>query len=163
MTLSPTEAAVYIVRNCRDRDRQEIECYSDIETMTMVAAAMYETANFSRIFYWRDRPVAFVMMHAVTPSCLSASMLATDDWRRVAGAVMRWGLGNFRKNAIGQGFRRLECRAMSGHNDAVNFLLRMGFVLECQVRDFGRNGEIFLQFAWRLSDHVFVTKDPQAG
>lgn len=163
MTLLPPDAAAYVVANCRTRDREEIECYSDIPTMTAVVREMMATADFSCVFYWNMQPAAFVMLHAMTPSCLAASMIATDDWPKVAGRVMRWGLGTLKKNAIRRGFRRLECRAMAGHDDAVRFLSRMGFVMECVVYDFGRNGETFLQFAWRLSDHVHLSKGSEVS
>ena len=43
---------------------------------------------------------------------------------------------------------------MAGHADAIRLLERFGFSLECRLPGFGASGVTFLQYAWRLNDHV---------
>jgi hypothetical protein len=53
---------------------------------------------------------------------------------------------------------------MEGHADAIRFLGRLGFVRECHVPEFGAHGATFIQYAWRLNDHVplQITQDAAA-
>jgi len=67
---------------------------------------------------------------------------------------MRWGLRRAKPYLIACGYRRAECRAIDGHKDAIDFLRFLGFEIEARVPEFGRNGETFIQLAWRLADHT---------
>jgi RimJ/RimL family protein N-acetyltransferase len=100
--------------------------------------------------------------HTITPKALAVSMVATDDWAQVARAMVRWGLREARPQLLALGFSRAECRTMAGHADAIRVLERFGFVLECRLPGFGASGVAFLQYAWRLNDHVSfqVTESP---
>jgi hypothetical protein len=101
-------------------------------------------------------PVAIVAFHQLTPKTLVVSLMATEDWPRVARAVLRWGVREAKAELIARGFERAECRTMEGHADAIELLERLGFVRECRLPRFGAQGASFLQYAWRLIDHVHV-------
>ena len=120
------------------------------------AHAFIAPAALTRVFGQDGVPVAIVSFHRITPATVAASLMATDDWRRVARAVVRWGLREARPALLDMGFARAECRTMEGHADAIRLLERLGFVCECRVPNFGATGAAFLQYAWRLDDHVPV-------
>ena len=82
------------------------------------------------------------------------SMLATPSWRRVTHEAWRWGTREARPFLLQRGYRRAECRTMAGHADAERFLQRLGFVRECLVSNYGASGVPFIQYAWRIEDHV---------
>ncbi|MEQ1866558.1 MAG: hypothetical protein ABL996_18120 [Micropepsaceae bacterium] len=119
-----------------------------------VAAGFATPAVLARIFAHGGRPVAVVTFHAITPKALAVSMVASDEWRSVARAMVRWGMREARPRLLALGFSRAECRTMAGHADAIRLLERFGFSLECRLPGFGASGVTFLQYAWRLNDHV---------
>lgn len=142
----------FILSRLRDRDVQEmIEQGFDADA---VAAGFATPAVLARIFSHGGLPAAVVTFHAITPKALAVSMVASDDWRKVARAMVRWGAREARPHLLSLGFSRAECRTMAGHADAIRLLERFGFVLECRLPGFGASGVSFLQYAWRLNDHV---------
>ena len=143
-----------ILLNVRERDRCELVEYgldveAAVETFALPAVA-------ARLFKACGVPAAFVTFHRLTPRALVVSMMATYDWRQVAGQVVRWGWREARPSLIAQGYTRAECRTLEGHADAIELLERLGFVRECRLPGFGAHGASFLQYAWRLIDHVHV-------
>jgi hypothetical protein len=159
--ISESAAIDYILRHARSRDINEITA-----TVTYdldLVARLYEQAPFKKIFRAKDgEPVAFAMFTPLTPVALSASFIATDRWREVALDFMFWGLKFFKPAALGGGFKRLECRTIAGHADAIEMLTRLGFKHEAEIRDYGRNGEVFHQYAWCLSDDVHIPENAGA-
>lgn len=141
-----------ILARMRSRDAQEMREYGlDLD---VAAAGFAAPAILARVFFHRESPAAVVTFHQLTPKALLVSMVATDDWPRVARAFLRWGVREARPFLIARGFTRAECRTMAGHDDAIRLLERLGFVLECRLPGFGAHGASFLQYAWRLNDHV---------
>jgi hypothetical protein len=148
---------LYILDNLRERDRKEMAATGDVYRLGMIIRPLWDMAKFKSLFMdRRGNPAAFIMMHEVTPVSLSASLLATDRWLDVARPLTLWGLRFFKPQALEMGYRRCECRTLAGHVDAIWFLERMGFLWEARIEDFGRNGEVFEQYAWRLTHHVSV-------
>jgi hypothetical protein len=148
------EAARSIMGRLRARDVAELaELGIDPES---AAAAFASPAALARTFLDADVPAAIVAFHRLTPKAVVASLMATEAWPRVARAVVRWGVREARPALLAQGYARAECRTMEGHADAVRLLERLGFICECRVPNFGASGAAFLQYAWRLDDHVPV-------
>jgi hypothetical protein len=146
------EAARSIMGRLRARDAAELAEYGfDRETAAYAFAA---PAVLARVFAGGNGPVAVVTFHRLTPKAVVASLMATDAWPQVARAVVRWGVREARPALLALGYERAECRTLEGHNDAIRLLERLGFVLECRLPRFGASGATFLQYAWRLNDHV---------
>jgi hypothetical protein len=141
-----------ILTRLRARDARELAAYGmDVES---AALAFASPAILARVFAHKGRAAAVVTFHQLTPKALVVSMMATDDWLFVARAVLRWGWREARPALITAGFERAECRTIEGHVEAIELLERLGFVRECLLPRFGAHGASFLQFAWRLNDHV---------
>lgn len=149
MTRSNAEA---VCNNLRARDRAEIACYG--YTPAMAVEAFLVPAVLARAFNDAQGPQALIAFHALTPATLAVSLMATERWPAVARRVFRWGHARARPFLLDRGFLRAECRTMEGHDDAIRFLERLGFVRECHVPVFGATGATFIQYAWRLNDHV---------
>lgn len=145
-------AARSIMRRLRVRDAAELaELGIDPED---AATAFAAPAALARVFAHGVEPTAIVAFHRLTPKTVTASLMATDDWPKVARAVVRWGMRDARPALLAAGFARAECRTQEGHGPATRLLERLGFVCECRVTNFGASGAAFLQYAWRLDDHV---------
>jgi len=141
-----------IMARLRERDVRELAAYGmDIES---AALAFASPGILARVFAHEGRPAAIVTFHRLTPKALAVSMMATDDWPLVARAVVRWGWRDARPRLIAAGYERAECRTIEGHVEAIALLERLGFVRECLLPRFGAQGASFLQYAWRLNDHV---------
>lgn len=152
-----------IVQNCRARDRAEVEALYGLRATLQTVPQWVGSAVLVRIFDlhmgYRTEPVAFVAAHEVTPRTVQLSMLATEDWPRVAYQVIRWAKREAMPELMAKGYRRAEVRSIEGHTDALRFLDCLGFQLEGIAQEYGRNGENFHILAWRSKDHVFQPKD----
>jgi hypothetical protein len=143
-----------ILARLRARDQRELTEYGlDAEA---AALGLASPAVLARVFAHRDAPAAIVAFHQLTPKTLVVSLMATGDWPRVARAVLLWGVREAKPALTARGFERAECRTMEGHAEAIELLERLGFVRECRLPRFGALGASFLQYAWRLIDHVPV-------
>ena len=154
LELGARDEARYVLAHCRARDRAEIEATCEYQVAATSIVDMLPVAVVSKILLHKGAPAALVMFHQLTPSALTVSMIATDDWPHVAMAAVKWGLRQAKPLLLALGYRRAECRAIDGHTDAIAFLRFLGFQIEARVPEFGRNGEAFVQLAWRLSDHM---------
>ena len=108
----------------------------------------------TRVFERDDTPHAIIAFHQLTPKALVVSLMASAEWSSVAPSVWRWAQRTAKPYLLAQGFTRAECRTMTGHDDAIHFLERLGFTRECCVPAYGASGNSFLQYAWRLENHV---------
>lgn len=148
------DAARSIMGRLRTRDAVELaELGIDVEA---AALAFASPSVLARVFAHDTEPTAIVAFHRLTPKTVAASLMATHDWPHVARAVVRWGIREARPALLSAGYARAECRTQAGHADAIRLLERLGFVCECRVPNFGASGAAFLQYAWRLDDHVSV-------
>lgn len=143
----------------RERDRQELAEYG-MRPADVAASITSQAPVLFHLWTGQSGPAAFVAFHALTPVALSVSMLATEDWPHVARDVYRWGVIKAKRHLLSLGFVRAECRTMDGHEDAIRLLEHLGFKLECRVPGFGATGRDFLQYAWRLTDHVHLSVSP---
>jgi len=145
----------WVVRNARAWDVREIEALVSLEFLGDNITEMYQNATFGTLLHAQDgTPVAFAMFHEVAGTTLAASMIATDRWPEVSKRFFRWGLKFFKVTALEIGYRRVECRTIHGNAEAIKMLEALGFKREADVQSYGRGGEDFWQYAWRLSDHV---------
>ncbi len=143
-----------ILNHLRPRDTFELSEYGfDLDS---AAAAFAAPCVLAKTFAHGGAAQAVVTFHALTPRALAVSLMATCHWPRVARAVLAWGVRVARPSLLSLGFERAECRTLEGHADAIRFLERLGFVRECRVPHFGATGASFVQYAWRLNDHVPV-------
>ena len=152
-----------ILTRLRPRDAFELSEYGFDEATA--AAAFSSPAILAKVFAHGGAPQAIVTFHGLTPKSLAVSLMATDLWPSVARDVVRWSIRVARPRLLQLGFARAECRTLEDHCDSINFLEWLGFVRECRVPRFGATGASFVQYAWRLNDHVPIqsTQSPAAA
>lgn len=141
-----------LLSRLRPRDREELVEYGFDHASALAAFAA--PAVLSRVFSARASPQAFIAFHALTPRALVVSMVAAPEWRSVLRDVWRWSQREAKPQLLRLGYHRAECRTMQGHEDAIRFLEHLGFRQECPIPDFGASGAAFIQYAWRLENHV---------
>ncbi len=143
-----------ILNHLRPRDAFELSEYGfDLES---AASAFAAPCVLAKTFAHDGAAQAVVTFHALTPRALTVSLMATHHWPRVARAVLTWGARVARPRLLSSGFERAECRTLEGHAGAIRVLERLGFVRECRIPHFGATGASFVQYAWRLNDHVSI-------
>lgn len=137
----------------RARDAEEVAEYGlDLEGVArLIRLPHIEAATWAG----DDGLAAMLWFDAATPKALMCSMLATDEWPKVARDVIRYA-PRCRARLLSLGFLRAECRTMDGHEDAIAFLEHLGFSLECRLPGYGASGRTFLQYAWTLNAHVHL-------
>lgn len=135
------------VSNLRARDKRELDEIG--VPRDVVADVLVRGHVVGAIFPHQWLPAAVVAFHPITARCVSASLLATDDWPKVARRVIRWGVRVAKPKLLSLGFTRAECRVMSGHDDAIRLLQFLGFKPECILDGYGSSGVDFIQYSWR--------------
>jgi hypothetical protein len=158
------ERVKFVLQYCRTRDRAEIEAVVGYDrAASALLRPWLQAAVLAHVFDADDIPAAFVAVHEVTSRTVTLSMVATYQWRRVALSVAKWARRDCIPRLLARGYRRAECRAIEGHEEAGAFLEFLGFQLECRCQEYGRSGETFLQYAWRSKDHVLHAQNPLAA
>lgn len=148
------DTLVSLIQRLRLRDRIEL---GELGLSREGAVeAFLAPAVLSKLFERQGVPHAIIAFHALTPRALVVSLMASDNWPAVAASAWRWAQRTAKPTLLARGFTRAECRTMSGHDDAIKFLERLGFTRECYVPAYGATGISFQQYAWRLEDHVPV-------
>lgn len=148
MNFGDVGAVKHIIQNCRARDRAELEALYGLDFTLEHAPAWASQACLLEIFEHDGQPVAFVAAHRMTHTVCLLSMLATEHWRKVAPAVIKWARRKAMPALYLQGFKRAECRSIDGHPEAIRFLLHLGFEVEGYCKQYGRNGETFILFSF---------------
>lgn len=149
----PTLAGLqHICRNLRARDREEIEAAEWAFDPDALAGRLLEAWRiaglFGQVASLGGEPVAVLIFCWLTPAASSAGLLATERWGEIRLPFARHCRERIEPEILASGVRRIECRTLAGHADAIRFLEWFGAREECRCPGWGRNGETFIQYAW---------------
>jgi hypothetical protein len=139
--------------NLRPRDREEMAALGVTDEVAL--NILTQRVVVGALFPWRWMPTVVLAFHQVGPKTVEVSMLATDDWRYVSRAVIRWALRFAKPQLLAMGFDRAQCLTMEGYDEAIRFLEFMGFKREGRIVPKG-SSRAFIRYAWRVQDHVPV-------
>ena len=142
-----------LLSRLRRRDHDELHEYGISLTGADAVMRGYH-ADFCMWSTDEGGPAAAMWFDQLTPRAVAASLLATDEWPKVATSVIKYALRQVKPKLLRMGYTRAECRCMAGHDDAVRLLTHMGFVAECRLDGYGATGRDFIQFAWSLKNDV---------
>lgn len=158
-------ALVYICENLRLMDRIEVDATLAAGHVYLPSflPASWRFARYKRIFYAQALPAVMFLAHEAEARTLRVSLLATDGWNTAWRSFYKWGKREFMPLALKDGYRRAECRVYADHYEAVALLLSLGFVIECDLPEYGLKRERFYQMAWRSRDHVYLPEDTEAA
>lgn len=119
--------------------REALDRYMDVWELRIGAFAAFPRAGAP--------PVAIFSGWFMSPGVVSVQMIATDDWRLIAGAATRWSLATGLPWLMGRA-HRAECRVMASHVVARRWLERLGFVDETpRGMAFGKDRQRFHLYA----------------
>lgn len=149
------EPLLYIVQNMREKDRYEIlatlyemetdEANELIARMTLDAATKM---GIGWIGYRGDEPIAALGMSMMHPNVAQVWMFATDRWPLVALSLTKFAKKTIIRLLKDSGTHRAQCFSIESHGVAHRWLDMLGATEECEVPNYGRNGESFHLFAW---------------
>jgi len=149
-----TEDAVsHIVRNMRQRDREEIFAVRwDDNEDELIADVMLSGGALWRIWSWKDEPVALCGATPVRPGVVIAAAFGTDRWRYtirpMTAWVQRWVIPAL-QNA---GYHRAEAYVSATNLQSRRWLDVLGAHKEAYLHQYGRNLEDYILYVLRLND-----------
>lgn len=147
---------LYILDHLRAGDAHELRAATSVdepaELLDYYMSVIPHQAVFHVVSECRNSPpIAMIGVTTTSPGLGEAHMVATDDFPKVGLELTRW-VRDFMMPHLGENFRRVECRAMKKNTRACQWLRYLKAREECELPDFGANGEVFIQFAWSGKD-----------
>lgn len=145
----------YIAAHVREQDRQELWCQLP-EGASSYEVAMHSLSGAMHAYTatYRGNPTAAFGFSptSLCGSVYSAWLWGTENVPKVVPRIGRYSWTIVAPMLVKDGVRRLEVRSIAGHLEAHRWLAGLGAQHEAKLIDYGRNGEAFELFAWRLSD-----------
>lgn len=143
----PLPDVVHVVRNLRERDRQEIFACEYGEDPVDFSRRVCSYGAFQWGAYVGGQPVAVIGAVPKWPRVWQVFAFGTDDWLKVVLTLTRHAR-RFMVPAIWRsGGHRIECAAMETHTDSRRWLERsFGARPEVLLANYGKNGENFVNY-----------------
>lgn len=143
----------------RDWDRTEFEASAVYRSITEAALfCHYGSGEWARVVLLRGEPVAAfgAVGSPYQPQLMSAWAFGTKRFKRTVPAITAE-VNSWKPRLIEQGVRRIEARAIVGHDLAGHWMASLGAKREAVLRRYGVNGEDFELWAWiGESDDVYA-------
>lgn len=143
----------YIGANLRDGDREEILSQCPAGTTGGAAAAgMFQSLHpdWSWCALLDGQPTAAFGFQPFNTATWIAWAYGTHRMPRTIPAISRHCM-RVTPLLLDLGVRRVEVRALQGHTAAKAWLMRLGCTFQCDLPDFGRDGQTFELWSWTLS------------
>lgn len=158
----------FIARHLREADVKEVwagrwdDPAADVSRL-MLASQMWRLSQLgplAQVYSLDAVPVAYLSATWLTPRSVMVHMLATDMFAKIAGDLTKHVLRHVQPALVMKGVARAECRAWEEHETSRRWLEFLGARAEARIEGAGRDGETFIQFAWRPQDvHFFGAED----
>lgn len=168
-TRALTEAdARHIATNMREYDRKEVVAELGPDFVEELVGRLTLPGGIVYAF-GIDQPIAFVGARPYTaPDVWCASMLATDEWPKVAAGVSAFVVNELIPLLYKFNIRRVECYSVLGHVEAHRWLRWLGAKPKGIRPTLGKRGEKFIRFTWERAsvcprNHRQSAPRPQRG
>jgi hypothetical protein len=135
----------YVGANLRSHDRREILCQLDPGVSGSHALAFIHQitpAEWLWVAAYRNQPAAVFGFQRATAAVWVAMCMGTSKLRKCVPAITAHMTG-LEPRLIAAGCRRIEVRAIKGHDIARLWLKRLGCQHVCDLPESGREGEEF--------------------
>lgn len=154
VTIEPlTEISVArVALNMREADADEIFATRWSYDPLDLARQIVQLATIGFVACLDRDPVAVVAATPIAPTTMAVGMFATSLWPKVALSTTRFARRLIQASVTEGQIHRAECRSISGHQQAHDWLELLGAVREAELPDMGRNRETFFLYAWRRRD-----------
>lgn len=147
--LDSIEDALSVARRMRDADRREVHAcrWNNDDDGLAYDVVMYDT-HMKWVADWNGTPTALIGAVNIWPHVWSVFMVATDDFHHIGFPLTRFVKRDMIPGIKMLGAKRAEARSMASHVTAHRWLKALGATQEATLRNFGKNGEDFVVFAW---------------
>lgn len=148
-----------VATNMRPEDRDEIfatrwsDSAIDLAEDTMAIPGAKWVAHVAEI-----GPVAVYGAAPMWPGVWSLWLYATPHFQRIGGRLSRHLLRVMLPGLAIAGAHRAEARSLSTHTQAHQWLERLGGRREATLTGFGKKGEDFFVYAWRVGSADVLCK-----
>lgn len=142
---------IYIAKHMRERDAQEISAVMpDVNPVDlgMHVFRLWQMRGVGGFVAHADKPFALMTVTRETPCAAQVTMFATDDFAKWGKSVTRHIVKHVVPELMASGLMRVEARCWDGHEQARNWMSRIGAKEEARIEGYGANGETFIQMAW---------------
>lgn len=140
----------HVALNMRDRDFAEFSALYDTNDRKELAerlARTYSNRRDTLCALHENIPVCVGMFIPTRPNVVTCGFFATDHFPRIALPATRF-IKLFLDRLEDHGVHRMEAVSLAGYDEVHRWLRVLGFEQETgPLRNFGRNGETFIQFA----------------
>jgi hypothetical protein len=150
-------ALAFIAERMRERDR--VECLATcFTTPAQLAADAMLGGGFCNVAWIESldgahaRPVAAIGARQRWPGVWSVWAWGTDEWPKVVVSLTRHAKRTLIPLLVERGAHRAQCASLAEHAEAHRWLEYLGAKREATLTGYGRNGEDFALFRWRLED-----------
>lgn len=140
-----------VALSMRDSDLEEFLALNhaeDRETLAIELAARYGRYENALVAHHNDEPVAVGAFVTGRPGVVTLMFFASDAWQPIAARLSQR-LARMMEVMREEGTHRIEAVALASHAEARRWLEFFGLRPEGPpMRGYGKNGEIFQQYAW---------------
>lgn len=151
--MKPTElypdGVQYVVHNMRAKDREEIFATQWSDDPWAFGNSVLRMGEFGYVLHSDDgTPIVCCGAVPMWNGVWSVWMFATDRFDEIALSTHRFGKRIFFPALEHAGYHRLECRSLSTHLTAHQWLEALGAYRESEVSNYGKAGERFFLYCW---------------
>lgn len=147
--IEPTpETVLYVARNMRARDAQEIYATCWEETPEEVTRRVVAGGDFRFAFAVDGRPACVLGAAPIHPKVWAIWMFATPVWKRCAVTVTRHVRRVIIPSLLEVGAIRASAASHSKHDTAHRWMEGLGAVRESVMPNFGKDGSTFYNYVW---------------
>jgi len=141
------EDVVYVARNMRPRDRDEIYACFWEDDPAVLAGDVMAFDSFSWVVR-AERPIAAMGAIPLHPGVWSVWLFATIEFNQISLLATKFVRRVMMPSVRAAGAHRAECRSLDVHTEAHQWLEFLGARREAVLRQYGRNKEDFYLYAW---------------
>lgn len=135
----------------REEDAREILCQlpDGLPWTAFAARVLVLSPGTAWCVTLRGDPIAaFGAAESGNPVLRHGWAFGTRRFRRAVPCMTRFIVETFGPDLVASGVRRVEVRAIEGHDIAHRWLTSIGARAEAGLDEYGKNGECFVQYAW---------------
>lgn len=142
---------LHVARNMRERDRQEFAAVSPADTRDDLAdllLARYTGRPEVLAVRRNDVPIVIGGVFEFRPRSVQLMLFATDEFPKVTFWLTRFVKQRLLAPMKARGIHRIEAVTSNAYPEMHRWLRSLGLKYEAPKINFGKNGELFVEFAW---------------
>lgn len=140
----------YLCLNMRDIDRREIFGLSWHDNPILLAREVVLAASYGHaaVSERNGIPTGIIGCSPIRPGVWTLFAFGTDDWRKSALELSRYGRRVLRPFLEMRSAHRAQCESHIEHSEAHRWLMSMGARNDGVLPGYGRDGSDYIMFSW---------------